>query len=606
MFDFLRKGATSLLAKIFLAVIIIVFIFWGIGTFTSEKKDWVAKVDGITISSKEFQEYYQFQTFQLKQTFGELSSEELKKLKIKEQVLENLIKMKLLEREAEKVGIKITSPEVGLAISQFPLFREANQFDPNKYHSVLRSLGISPSFFEKLVKFDLLEKKLTLILTTPLLVSSKEAEEFLNYSHQTLVLEELSLPLSKCKVWVNYSEKDLENYFLTHRNLYVEEEKVKLALYLLPYQREVKLEPEEIKKYYQENLERFKQPFKIKLRRITVSGADEKALLEAQKTRDQIKGLKDFEKFGIKKGDWFEEQALPEEIRNLLKKAQTGEIVGPVKIGTNYFILGVEEVKPERVLSLKEIESEIRKELISEKIKNLTKSKAHSLYQEIIKENGLTNWAKKTQVQLVETDFLGKEGVKKILGSSEGILKVFQSNKGDFLSPLEVPPKGIVFVEIIDKKPPKNLSFEEAKGRVKEDYLNIKGKEICENKIKKFTSNQSLSLRAEEIKKEGFQIRTYRVLRKEIGKLFSPTFSKEIFSMGSKGFIKDPFWDGEEIKIFMIKEIYPFEKKTYLSEELELTVSNLLEEKRRVFFNQWYQELRKKAQVKVSPDFEKW
>lgn len=606
MFDFLRKGATSLLAKIFLAVVIIVFIFWGIGTFTSEKKDCIAKIDGMTISSKEFQEYYQFQTFQLKQTFGELSLEELKKLKIKEQVLENLIKMKLLEREAEKLGIKITSSEISLAIAQFPLFRETNQFDPNKYHSILKSLGISPSFFEKLVKFNLLEKKLALILTTPLLVSSKEAEELLNYSYQALVLEELSLPLNKCKVLVNYSEKDLENYFLTHRNLYVEEEKVKLALYFLPYQREVKLEPEEIEKYYKENLERFKQPFKIKLRKIIISGADEKALLEAQKTKDQIKGLKDFEKFGIKKGDWFEEQALPEEIRNLLKKAQTGEIVGPVKIGTNYFILGVEEVKPERVLSLKEIESEIRKELISEKIKNLTKSKAQSLYQEIIKENGLINWAKKNQIQLVETDFLGKEGVKKILGSSEGILKIFQSNKGDFLSPLEVPPKGTVFVEIIDKKPPKNLSFEEAKEKVKEDYLNVKGKEICENKIKKFISNQSLPLRSEEIKKEGFQIRTYKVLRKEIGKLFSPPFSKEIFSMGSKGFIKHPFWDGEEIKIFVIKEIYPPEKKTYSSKELELTVSNFLEEKRRFFFNQWYQELRKKAQVKISPEFEKW
>ncbi len=604
MFDFLRKGSTSILAKVFLAIIVIVFIFWGIGNFTFGRKDWLAKVDGIVISPKEFQEYYQFQLFQLKQTFGELSPEELKKLKIKEQILENLIKMKLLEREAEKLDIKVTPQEVSLAIFQIPLFREGNQFNPDKYHLVLKSLGISPSFFEKVIKIDLLEKKLSLLLTLPLLVSSKEIQDFLDFYYQTLVLEEISLPLKSCKNKIQYSEKELENYFLTNRSLYIEGEKVKLALYFLPFQGEVKLTPEEIKKYYQENLERFKQPFRVKLRRIAIFGEGQNSLTQAQKTKEQIKRIKDFEKFGIKKGEWFEEQALPQEIRELLKKTQAGEIIGPIKIGTNYFILGVEEVKPERVLSLKEVESEIKKELLSEKIKNFTKAKANAIYQEIIKENGLRNWAKKHQIQLTETNFLDKEEVKKLVGFTEVVSKILQTNKGSFLAPLETS-KGIVFVEVIDKKPPKNLSFEEAKEKVKEDYLNIKGKELCESKIKNLSSNQNLILNLEELKKEGFQIKPYRILRKEISKVFSPAVFKEISALGIKGITKNYFWEGEEVKIFLLKEVYPPEKKTYSSEEQEFTSSQLLEEKRKLFLYHWYQELRKKAQVKVSPEFEK-
>lgn len=605
MFDFLRKGATSLLAKIFLAVIVIVFIFWGIGTFTLGRKDWIAKVDGMIISSKDFQEYYQFQIFQLKQTYGEISPEELKTLKVKEQVLENLIKMKLLEREAERLGIKVTPQEISLAITQIPFFKEGNQFDPNKYRYILKNLGLSPSFFEKLIKTNLLEKKLSLILTAPLLVSTKEVEDLLNYYYQTLVLEEFSLPLTKCKAIIKYSEKDLENYFLTNKNFYIEEEKVKLALYFLPFQGEVKLEPEEIKKYYEKNLERFKQPFRVKIRKILISGTEEKSLVEAQKVKDQIKEIRDFEKFGAKKGDWFEEQALPEEVRNLLKKAKAGEIIGPIKIGSNYFILGVEETKPEGVLSLKEVEPEIKKELLAEKIKNLTKTKANSIYQEIIKENGLTNWAKTHQIKLTETEYLDKKEVKKLLGSSEVISKIFQSNKGNYFSPIEVP-KGIVFVEVIDKKPPKNLSFEEAKEKVKEDYLRDKGKELCESKAKSLISNQTNTLNFEEIRKEGFQVRSYKILRKELSNFFSPSVNKELSLVGKKGFVKNPVWERDEVKVFFIKEIYPSEKRIFSSEELDFTASNLLEEKRKFFLTRWYQQLRKNAQIKVSSEFEKW
>jgi len=156
MLNFLRKGATSLYVKLFLLVIVIVFIFWGIGNFTSERKNLVAKVNGIPITLKEFQEYYNFQVSKLKQTFGELSAEDIAKLKLKNQILEELIRIKLLESQAEKFGIEITPVEITYAISQITSFQENGKFSPTKYQSILRELRISPEFFEKLIKIDLL------------------------------------------------------------------------------------------------------------------------------------------------------------------------------------------------------------------------------------------------------------------------------------------------------------------------------------------------------------------------------------------------------------------------------------------------------------------
>ena len=158
MFRFLRKGATSLLAKIFLAVITIVFVFWGIGTFTAGRRDLVAEVNGIPITLREFREFYNFQLFQLRQTFGELSQEDLKKLNFKEQILQSIAQAKLLEKKAEEMGIKITPLEIGYAISRIPSFQVNGKFNPTKYKLVLREIGITSEFFEKLIKQDLLRK----------------------------------------------------------------------------------------------------------------------------------------------------------------------------------------------------------------------------------------------------------------------------------------------------------------------------------------------------------------------------------------------------------------------------------------------------------------
>ncbi|PMP94935.1 MAG: hypothetical protein C0169_05960, partial [Thermodesulfobacterium geofontis] len=220
MLRFLRKGATSLYVKIFLAVIVIVFIFWGIGTFTSERKDLIAKVNGIPITLKDFEEYYNFQLSRLKQTFGELSPKDLAALKLKEQVLEELIKLKLLEDQAKKLKIEITPIEVTYAISQIPSFQENGKFSTVKYQYILRELGISPEFFEKLIRSDLIYQRLKLLLTAPIMVSEEEVKEYLKYNKQILEVLEIDLPLNMCIQKVTFTDKDIENYYLAHRDIY--------------------------------------------------------------------------------------------------------------------------------------------------------------------------------------------------------------------------------------------------------------------------------------------------------------------------------------------------------------------------------------------------
>jgi len=605
MLRFLRKGATSLYVKLFLVIIVIVFIFWGIGSFTSERKNLVAKVNGIPITLKEFQEYYNFQISRLKQTFGELSSKDLAALKLKEQVLEELIKLKLLEDQAEKLKIKITPVEVTYAISQIPSFQENGKFNPTKYQYILRELGISPEFFEKLIKSDLIYQRLKFLLTAPVIVSESEIKEYLKYNKQTLEILEIDLPIKTCIQKVAFTEKNLENYYLAHRDLYKENEKVKLTYLLIPYEAKAKVTEDEIKKYYEENIERFRAPLRVKLKRIFISADQPNAFERAKTIRSELKSFSDFSKFGEIKSEWFEESALPDIIRELIKASHPKDIIGPIKTPSGYLILGVEEIQPQRILKLSEVESEIRKFLEKEKVMNEAKEKANKIYSEIVKANSLNLWAKENNVSLKETDWISQRELGEKFNNFKLAQRVFSSPKGEFFAPIDTP-QGILLIEIKDKKPERNLSFEEAKERVKNDFLNDKGKELCENKAQLLISNlknKGKITQNDPIFKD-FNTKEFRINRYELKEVFSPLISQELSNVGKSGLIEKPLWEKDDLKIFFIQNILPFEGEIKENEVSEAFL-NLLREKREIWFKTWYQLLRERAKIKIYPIFEK-
>jgi peptidyl-prolyl cis-trans isomerase D len=605
MLRFLRKGATSLYVKLFFIIIVIVFIFWGIGSFTSERKNLVAKVNGIPITLKEFQEYYNFQISRLKQTFGEISSKDLANLKLKEQVLEELIKLKLLEDQAENLKIRITPVEVTYAISQIPSFQENGKFSPTKYQYILRELGISPEFFEKLIKSDLIYQRLKFLLTAPIMVSESEIKEYLKYNKQTLEILEIDLPIKTCIQKVAFTEKDLENYYLAHRDLYKENEKVKLTYLLIPYEAKAKVTEDEIRKYYEENIEKFRAPLRVKLKRIFISADQPNAFEKAKTIRSELKSLSDFSKFGEIKSEWFEESALPDTIKEIVKASHPKDIIGPIKTPSGYLILGIEEIQPQRILKLSEVESEIRKFLEKEKIMNEAKEKANKIYSEIVKANSLTLWAKENNVSLKETDWITQKELGEKFNNFKLAQKVFNSPKGEFFAPVDTP-QGILLIEIKDKKPERILSFEEAKEKVKKDFLNDKGKELCENKAQLLISDLKSKDKItpnDPILKD-FNTKEFRINRYQLKEIFSPLISQELNNIGKNGLIEKTFWEKDDLKIFFIQKILPFEGEIK-ENELSEAFLDLLREKRETWFKTWYQLLRERAKIKIYPIFEK-
>ena len=597
MFEFLRKGATSIFAKVFLAVIVIVFIFWGIGTFTTERSQVVAEVLSEKITAREFREFFNYQLFQLKLAFGEQALEHAKDQKFKEEILRELIRRKLLVKFAESLGLSVSKKEVEVYLSEIQAFQENGAFSPAKYQALLREVGITPKFFEELLKQDLLEQKLFSILGSALLTTKKEAEDFAKFFYENLHFKVAELPFRSCSEELKPKDPDLENFFLTRRDLYTEEEKVKLVYHFLPFEGKVEVSDAEVKNYYEKNLTKFKEPFKVKLKELFFEGTDEATFAKAQSLRTELKDLKDFDKYKDKfkiTSKWYDENSLPQELKTLLQLAKPGLILGPIKVERGYLIVGVEEVSAPRLLKLDEVRDRIISELRQEKLKASVLARANELYAKVVKEDSLTNLVNKEGSKLEETTYLTRRELLDLF-DPQTVDRIFKEKAGGYLPPIQTQ-KGVYLVEIKDRKEKRNLEFSEAKEKVREDYLKEKGKAFCEDKAKSLiVSAKKGEDFVSSAKAKGFRVLDFTTKRKDLPPSLS--LSKDL----KIGLVEEPQVLEDKVQVLYLERVD--EPTNLAKEDILFAKEALISLKREALQRSLFKDLQDRNKVKVYPLF---
>jgi len=113
MLKFMRKHATSWFIKIALGLIIVVFIFWGVGGFRGDEGAVVAKVGDTIIDVKSYRDAYQRMVeYYRKQYKGQWSPQLLKILDVKHRVLNQLVDQVLIAQEAERLHVTVSKKEL--------------------------------------------------------------------------------------------------------------------------------------------------------------------------------------------------------------------------------------------------------------------------------------------------------------------------------------------------------------------------------------------------------------------------------------------------------------------------------------------------------------
>ena len=147
MFGSIRKFSKSFLAKIFIAIIALPFLLWGMGdVFRSGKQNVLVEINDEKISSKEFVAYIQ----KIKLSKSEI--ERVGKSKIFDDILTNYISEKIIRIEGEKKGIQLTDVALKKILTETRNFQKDNKFSRIKYEKFLLENGYTAATYERYIK----------------------------------------------------------------------------------------------------------------------------------------------------------------------------------------------------------------------------------------------------------------------------------------------------------------------------------------------------------------------------------------------------------------------------------------------------------------------
>lgn len=220
MFEMMRKVFGPVAVAVIVGAIALVFVFSGVFNPKSGGigGDAVAaKVNGDAISMQDFaREYQQRVEFYQNMMKGKVDENLLKSLGIQKQVIEELVRRKLMLQEAERMGLTVSDEEVRDKIREMPYFKnKEGKFDASQYNATLSANRYSPATFENMVREDLLRNHLAEFMRNRVRVSAKEVEEEFLSSEDRRQIDYVVLTRETAKKLLVVSDTDVNELLKT-------------------------------------------------------------------------------------------------------------------------------------------------------------------------------------------------------------------------------------------------------------------------------------------------------------------------------------------------------------------------------------------------------
>jgi peptidyl-prolyl cis-trans isomerase D len=189
MLSSLRKFSETLIAKIFISLIALSFVFWGInGFFKSNYNNSIAEINGEEIS---------FNNFLLEfDNVMRVNNVTNKKTAIEKNIhivaISNIISEKLLKIHAKKSGVIINDETIIIEIKNAPEFKDNQNFSRTKYEKFLLERNINSKIIEDQITKNLKRKIIIESVSGYIPINNKNSENLIKNKINSLYEVSLS------------------------------------------------------------------------------------------------------------------------------------------------------------------------------------------------------------------------------------------------------------------------------------------------------------------------------------------------------------------------------------------------------------------------------
>ncbi len=523
MLNMLRKQAQSTVIQIMILAIIIVFVFWGVGTNFMNKRNAVAVVNGADISIRDFQNSYNRLLENYRQQFGgSIPSALLKKMDLKRQVLGQLIRGELLRQGGRDMGITVSKLATQLKIEHMDVFQQNGRFDMKRYKAVLARNKMTPASFEAGLRHDLLSQRVIDNIRSFALVDDSEVQNRLNYANEEVKIAYVVMKGKDFQSKVDITDKDLAAWYERHKDDYRSEPKIRLKYLFFDFARDmdkIKLAEGAVKARYEAEKAKYSVPEQRRVRHIffKVSKTDSNQVREAQKKKAEavlklVKGGMNFAAAARKYSEgptaanggdlgFFSRGRMVKSFDDVVFSLKPGEISGVVKSPFGYHIIKLVAVRPAFTRSFDQVKGEIAAAMKKQKAKAQAFKRASDAYEDIIRSGSLKKYSRNNKSEkVIETGYFSRSAPPNtIVADPKFLQEAFRLKKGELSSLIETS-KGYAILFVDDIKEPVVPALKAVRDRVVADYRKEKGialaRQAAESLLKAARKKKGLALAA--------------------------------------------------------------------------------------------------------------
>lgn len=480
MISWMQKHRKYLVVTIWISTIAFIAagsMGWGAYNPGSGKSDVIAKVGSIDVTNRDFQSTHsRIFNYYNQMLGGKLTKEKAESMKIKDVALEQLFNDTLIQNYAKDLGIAVSDSEAVKELLTIEAFHTDGVYSEKKYEQLLVSLGSTKSEFEANVKKDLTRRKL---------------------------FSALNLPIT-----------ELENK-LIYSSMYIQD---KLKLKVIKSDNiKVELKDGDIKKYWEENSQRYKskksyllESVKVDASSIEVSDSDLKELYNAKKflfkgddgkildfdkAKEQVKKQAQMKKaksailkkyLKLKSGEIKADETITVTNQNTafamdkIKSAKVGEFIRSIQTNDGYISVQLKEI-----IEPKTLKFEDAKVMATNDFKSIKEDEA---FETIAKKN-LENLDGAKELDFITRDDFAKLDMFSKDEAVEFLSSLFSKNEN---KGYHIFSDKVVVYEIVSQKLFDEKKFNEVKTKLEDSLTNLKNRTLENGLIQKLKTKYKI------------------------------------------------------------------------------------------------------------------
>jgi peptidyl-prolyl cis-trans isomerase D len=455
MLQQIRDKITGWVAIVFLSVIAIVFIFWGV-QFESSTNVAAATVNGEKIPVELVRRAWQDRQSELQQ----LSRDELPPELVQQEqqrILDDFIRRELLVQRAGQLGYRVSDRELAEALARIPALQVDGVFSRDRYAALLRAQGRTEADFEAEFRRDLQINQLSNAVAISAFALPGEVRRRVE-----LALQYVQLSLSDVEGSIEVSDEALRRHY------------------------------EEVA------AERFQTTERRRARHILVeAGTDDAAArARAESLAERARAGEDFSTLAAQNSDdpgskgqggdlgWATRESFVAPFADALFGMAKGEVRGPVQTQFGYHVIKLDDLEAAHQRSFDEVRAELESDYRREQAQTEFYERSQQLADEAFASlNELESVAQQLGLETRAVEVFTRQGggpfgaERKLIEAafSDEVLQERQNSPA-----INVGEDSVVVLRVTEHRPPVQRPLDEVRGEIEQNLRAQRAREAAE------------------------------------------------------------------------------------------------------------------------------